>query len=256
MVAIWIAGFARPRPRGAVWGWLVVAGILNAIGYSLVYVGEESVSGGLAAVLFGTEPLVVALLVTITRTERVSHSQIAGGLVALVGVVLIFAERVVLDSEQALGIALIACAVPVSGLYGVIVKKHTASVHPLASAMVFMVATAAALWVIVLVHGWEPLPWPPPRNSSLALLYLAVFGSVIAFTAYFYCLQQLSLMSSTMLVFMLPLIALAVDAMWEERFQMTTGTYVGVATVLLGMAIGLRLWLLAPTRAAQEGAGR
>ena len=250
MVAIWAAGFARPRPRGPVWGWLVLAGILNAVGYSLVYVGEESVSGGVAAVLFGTEPLVVALLVTITRTERVHYSQIAGGVVALVGVLLIFAERVVLESEQALGIALIACAVPVSALYGLIVKRHTADVHPLASAMVFMIATAVALWAIVLLHGWEPLPWPPPVNPSLALLYLAVFGSVIAFTAYFYCLQQLSLMSSTMLVFVLPVIALAVDVMWEDRFRMTTDTYLGVAIVLLGVAIALRLWVLVPARTA------
>lgn len=43
---------AQPWPRGRTWGWLVLAGLCNATGYALVYLGEERVSGAVAAVLY------------------------------------------------------------------------------------------------------------------------------------------------------------------------------------------------------------
>ncbi|HEX5059897.1 MAG TPA: EamA family transporter, partial [Kofleriaceae bacterium] len=72
VVLLPIAVRARPWPRGSAWLYLVLAGVLDAAAYTLVYIGEERVSGGLAAVVYGTQPLILALLLQVFRIENLS----------------------------------------------------------------------------------------------------------------------------------------------------------------------------------------
>ena len=242
LVPLAVAGLARPGPRDRrQLLWLVVAGLLNALGYGLVYSGEEHVSGALAAVLFGTEPLAVALMVTVTRTEHVHRYDLLGALIALCGVGVIFWDRLDVSRDQAAGVGLILLAVVVSGAYAVIIKREASGMHPLASAAVFLTVTTVALWAFVLARGWQPLPWPPPVKPTIALLYLAIFGSVIAFATYFYLLSRINLMASASLVFVLPIIALFVDAIWEDDVVLAGRTYLGIAITMAGVLVSV--WL-------------
>jgi drug/metabolite transporter (DMT)-like permease len=70
--ALYASGRGRPGPKGPrqLWG-LAACGVLCAVGYALVYLGEESISGGLAAVLYGTFPPWTALFATAGGVERV-----------------------------------------------------------------------------------------------------------------------------------------------------------------------------------------
>jgi len=230
----------RPMPRGrAQWRWLIAAGLLNAIGYSLVYLGEERISGGLAAVLFGTEPLIIALLVTLTRTESVHRADVVGAIVSIVGIGVIFWDRLDVSARQAAGIALVSVAVVVSAVYSLIVKRQASDVHPLATSGVFLSVTAVALWVAAPFAGPVSIPWPPPRDATIALVYLGFFGSVVAFATFFYLLKRVSLMASMTLVFILPIIALVVDWLWEDDVVMVGRTYVGVSITLSGVLVSL-----------------
>jgi hypothetical protein len=75
LAPIVIAMRLGPWPRGRrAWAWIVVAGVLDAVSYALVYLGEERVPGGLAAVLFATQPLMLAALLTVTRAEPVRRT--------------------------------------------------------------------------------------------------------------------------------------------------------------------------------------
>jgi drug/metabolite transporter (DMT)-like permease len=68
VILIPLALRSRPWPKGAQWGWLVLAGVLDAVGYMLVYFGEERVPGAVAAVLYGTQPLILAVLLPAWRS--------------------------------------------------------------------------------------------------------------------------------------------------------------------------------------------
>jgi drug/metabolite transporter (DMT)-like permease len=242
LAIVWWLGFARPGPqtRRQVL-WLVAAGLLNATGYALVYRAEESVPGAVAAVLFSTIPLFTALMVTVTRTERVSAGQLAGSVLALAGVGLIFSDRLAVSADQAAGIGLILCAVMCSAAYGVIVKREAAPLNPLATVTVFLAVTAAALWILAPLAGPITTPWPPPLEPTLAVVYLGLFGSVLAFASYFYLIKRISLMASTTLVFIQPLIAVVVDALWERDVILAPASYAGMAITLVGVAVTLIL---------------
>jgi drug/metabolite transporter (DMT)-like permease len=237
---IWAAGWSRPGPIGRrAWGWLVAAGLLNFVGYALVYTAEESIPGALGAVIYGTAPLMTAVVAAVAGVERANRGAVLGALVALAGIALIMWERLSVSSSQAMGVAMVLASVLVSSGYNVILKREARGQHPLATNAVFLGTTAVAMSVLALARH-EAIPWPPPLGPSLAVLYLAVVGSVVAFASYFYLLQRVRLQTSTTLVLWPPIVALGVDAIWEAQ-KIAPFTYVGVAVTMLG--VGMNLYL-------------
>ncbi|MBK9033110.1 MAG: EamA family transporter [Myxococcales bacterium] len=243
-----LAWTARPWPRKAQWPWLVVAGVLNAVGYALIYLGERDVPGGLAAVLSGTQPLVIAALLLLTRMETVRPSDVIGALIALAGVAIIFADQLAVSTGQAVGVLLVIGSVIVSVLYTVVIKRHGGRIHPLASTTVFVVVTAACLWIATLASGHQGMPWPLPHKATMALVYLAVAGTAVGFAAYFWLLERVSLLAANVLGFVIPVIALAVDALFEAEVQLGPRAYLGVAVILAAVMVAQRR--PAPTPAA------
>lgn len=217
--------------------WLCTAGLLNGANYALVYVGEETVPGGLAAVLFGTLPLMTGIIALWTRTERVTPAHIVGAVISLVGVAVVFWDGMQVSEQQAFGILLIMGGVLVSTLYSVVLKRETAQIHPLRATSWFLWVTTFFLWATAAIAGETSVPWPPPLRPTLALLYLAIFGSVFTFACYLYLLQRVTLMTTTTLVFIQPLIALVVDALWEEGGGIGPRGLFGAGLTLLGVFV-------------------
>lgn len=234
-----IAARVRPWPRGRTWGWLVLAGVLDASAYLLVYLGEERIAGGLAAVLYGTQPLILALLLTVARIERITRRHLAGAVLSLAGVGVLFFDRLDVSARQAAGVVMVIGSVVAATTYSMIMKRHAQRVHGIAATSVFLAVTALVLGSVALIVG-EPIPWPPPAAPTLALGYLAVVGTVVAFLVYFWLLGRTGLLVTSTLVFVFPLVALLTDALFERELSLTARSYLGVAITLAGLAVSLR----------------
>jgi drug/metabolite transporter (DMT)-like permease len=233
-----LAARTRPWPRGRTWGWLVLAGLLDAAGYLMVYLGEERVPGAVAAVVFGTLPLVQAVLLAGTRIERLERRHLIGALVSLAGVVVLFLDRLDVSPRQAVGVCLVLGSVVATTIYTAIMKRKASGLSNLVVTAIFLAVTAVGVGAVALASG-QSLPWPPPPGPTIALLYLAVVGSVVAFLTYFWLLDQTSLQISSTLVFVYPLIALVVDALFEREISLGARAYLGAAITLCGLAVSL-----------------
>lgn len=233
-----LAARARAWPRGRVWGWLVVAGVLDACGYLLVYLGEERVSGAVGAVLYGTQPLILAVLLTATRIERLRRSHIVGAVISLVGVAVLFLDRLDVSARQAVGVAMVIGSVVISTIYSMIMKRKAGGLNNLVATTIFLTVTAIVLGAVALAVG-DAVPWPPPVRATLALLYLAVVGSAAVFLCYFWLLERTTLQVSSTLVFVYPLVAIAVDAVFEHELPLGPRAYLGAAITLSGLAMSL-----------------
>lgn len=234
-----IAARARPWPRGRAWAWLVLAGLLDAACYLLVYLGEERVPGAVAAVLYGTQPLILAVLLGATRIERLTRRHLVGSVLSLTGVVVLFLDRLTISAHQAAGVALVIGSVIAATAYSAVMKQKTGALNGLVSTTIFLTITAVVLGGVTLCAG-DSLPWPPPIAPTLALLYLAIIGSVAAFLLYFWLLGKTSLQVTSTLVFVFPLIAIATDALFERDLPLTARAYLGAAITLCGLAVSLR----------------
>lgn len=232
-------GFGRPAPRSRrQLVALALAGVLNGIGYACVYRAEEDLPGGLVAVLFGTHPLFTALAVSATGTERVRPIDVGAALVSLVGMAILFWDRLDVSAQQAIGIAAAIAAVIFSVGYNLVIKREARDLNPLSITAAFLSVASLVLWLPAAAEG-EPIPMPAPLAPTVALLYLALFGSVIAFGCYFYMLKRVSLMSASGLVLIQPVIALLVDALWEEEVRLTARSYAGAAVTFAGVAVAI-----------------
>jgi putative membrane protein PagO len=244
-----LAARARPWPRGRVWGWLIIAGALDAAVYLLVYLGEERVPGAVAAVLYGTQPLILALLLTAIRMEKLTSQHMVGAVVSLCGVIVLFLDRLDISANQGVGVGLVVGSVVVGTLYSMIMKRKAAALNHLVSTTIFVTVTAILLGAVALCAPGAT-PWPPPASPTLALLYLAIVGTVGAFLLYFWLLGKTTLQVTSTLVFVFPLIALVTDALFEREIPLTPRAYLGVAITLGGLAVSLRRNAAARTAAS------
>jgi drug/metabolite transporter (DMT)-like permease len=120
-----------------------------------------------------------------------------------------------------------------------IMKRHGGSIPNVVATAIFLAVTALVLGVIAIGAG-DAVPWPPPAKPTVALAYLAIVGSVIAFLCYFWLLDRTSLIITSTLVFVFPLVALATDAVFEHAIELGPRAYAGAAITLAGLAVSLR----------------
>jgi probable blue pigment (indigoidine) exporter len=238
--SLYALGAGRPGPGSRrQLAAIAACGALGAAGYGLVYAAEQSISGGLACVLYGTFPLFTAILATATRQERVTRGALLGSAVALGGVAVVFADRAQVSRAQGLGVALVLVSVFVSSLYTTLLKRIADEVNPLATTGLFLGTSALILGVVAVLFERRGLPWPPPAGPTMALFYLAVVGSVLVFAAYFFLLKRVTLMTISTLVLVEPIIALVVDAVGERDVVLGRRSYVGMAVTLAGVSISV-----------------
>lgn len=229
---------AFSRLNGKQIAWLIAAGMLNGTAVGLVYWGEKTISGGLAAVLTATAPIMAAALAIFTRTEKISVRTIGGFCLALAGIAVIFGERLSVSPDHLLSMAAILGSAFLFTCVNLTMKVKAEGIHPIQSSLVFFIAMAIAYWMFTPCEAAD-IPWPPPAVPSVALGYLAFGCSVIAFPAFCFLLRHASLMLCSTLAFVHPVIALLTDAALETTCVLTSSAYIGIGIVLAGVLISM-----------------
>lgn len=186
----------------AMYGWLRLRGVkpptrrqwrnagitgvlLLLFGNGLVCLAEQSVTSGVAAVAIASEPLFVALVLLGYR-ERPSRNETVGLVVGFVGVIVLNSGGAMRAAPWAAAALLLATA---AWAFGSIWSRHQDMPEGPMNVAAQMLCAAPALALTAWLTG-ERLPAHPPIASILAIAYLAVFGSIIAFTAYLFLVKH------------------------------------------------------------------
>lgn len=229
-----------PKPSKAEIVWLIISGFFNGLYQCFIYASEQTISGGLASVIMATSPIMLAVIVIFTGFEKVRKQTLIGFLVCLCGVALVCHDRLHTASDQLIGIGLALCAALFTGLSNLTLKGRGTGVHPLASASIFLTATAVPVCLATFIMGEKPVLEPFPVLPSIAVLYMTLTSSVIAFTVFLYIIRHMSLMAITTMQFILPIVALIVDLFLEKRVSLSVQSWAGILIVLCGVVYSLR----------------
>lgn len=224
--------------------WLVwiTNGLLTfCLSYSILYWAEQWVPSGLAAVLFATFPLLVALLAHVFLPgERLTWLSGLGILIGFAGVAVIFSEdfRTLLGPQVAFAAAVLLLCPLCSALGSVAVKKWGGGIHPLSTAAVPMLLCGLTVGPIAWwAESDRPLIFNVP--STLALLYLALVGSALPFTLYFWLLKRLPATQISLINYAVPVVAVLVGHfVLDEPVTLRVG--LGAALVIAGTAVAVR----------------
>ncbi|MGK5737754.1 EamA family transporter [Micromonospora sp. URMC 103] len=220
----------------------LVGVLLLAGGNGLVVLAESgppgvAVPSGIAALLVATVPLLVVLLRSATG-DRPRFWTFAGVTVGFLGLVLL-----VLPTGG-------ADAVPLAGALTVVVGAACWSIgsflsgrirmpgNPFVATVYEMLAGAAALAVVAVGRG-ELRGFSPAQVSArswLALGYLMVAGSLVAFTAYVWLLQHAPISLVSTYAYVNPAVAVALGAVLAAE-PVTSQVLLGGAVIVAGVAL-------------------
>jgi len=216
---------------------VTVVGCLNfGLSYGCVYWSELTVSSGLASVLFSVYPFFVALLAHFWfHMETLNWKKMLGILAGFAGMVVIYADQIQTSRNSLWGMLAVLIATFASSISLLYLKKYGRELPTLVLNFYSMLLGAALLLMGALIsERGEPIRWSL-KNVS-AIFYLAFFGSVVAFTMYFYLLKHLQATQMSFVSLIYPVLALVLGA-WILDERLNAKIVLGAAMVLGGIFI-------------------
>jgi drug/metabolite transporter (DMT)-like permease len=219
-----------PAPTGAQWKNLAVMGLmLLLLGNGFVVLAEQSVSSGLAAVAVASVPLWMGLFGAMFG-QRPSRVEWLGIAIGFAGVVWLNAGSSLSASTAGLVLLLVA---PVGWAFGSVWSRGRDLPSPFMAAAGQMLCGSVMLIVVGLLRG-ESFDAVPTLHGTLALLYLAVFGSIIAFSTYVWLLHHVRPALVSSYAYVNPAIAVALGA-WLAGERFTAHDLGAMAVILAGV---------------------
>lgn len=183
---------------------------LIGLGNGLVTFSEQWLPSGLTALLITTVPMLIVLIETlILKKVDFNKSILIGVLIGFGGILLIFGNNLALlfETEYLFGIIAIGGGVTAWAIGTVYSKHRKVDVHPLANAATQMLIGGTFQIVVGLLTG-EAERFTFTQTGVLAFVYLAIFGSFIAYGSYIYAIEHLPISFVTTYAYVNPVIAL------------------------------------------------
>ena len=250
LLAAWCAASGRPLAfsvRDHV--WIAAEGVsMFGLAYVFVYRAQQHVASGPLAVLFATIVFANIAGAGIFFRERVGASAIAGAVLGVGGVALLFLPEFTslhADSDTAKGIAFgLGSVLLASGGNMVAVRNDKAGLPLLpvvAWGMGYGAATAAAA-AAVSGAAWT---FDARAPYVASLLYLAFFGSILAFGTYLTLVMRIGAAPAAYVSVAIPVVAMAISTVFEG-YRWTLPAAAGIALAIAGNV--LVLWRRRATR--------
>jgi len=205
------------------------------IPFGLVYWGEQFVPSGLASVLFAVNPFFVAIFsYYFIASEKVGAHKIIGIVLGFAGLLVIFSENLIGDIPIYLPgmLAVVISAIMQGGLQ-VTIKKYGGNLHPLSMNLVPMIIAGVIMTLIG--YFFEDMSKVEFTSSGyLSVAYLALFGSLVTFTSYYWLLKRVSVIVLSLIAFITPIIALILGWIFLSE-ELSARHLIGSFLVLLGV---------------------
>jgi drug/metabolite transporter (DMT)-like permease len=219
----------------------VLVGLLLPGANAVVTLAEQEVPSSVAALLIASVPLWVLLMRRGTG-ERVSRAGIVAVLVGFAGVALLLRPGEATGDATVLGLVacVIAAAMWASGSFAS--PRLRLPADPLVSTGWQMLLGGLAIVAVGLALGEAPEVDPQAfsTRSVLALAYLVVFGSWVAYTAYAWLLQNAPISRVSTYAYVNPVVAIILGFLILDEV-VTPVTLVGAAIIVVSVALVVRI---------------
>lgn len=224
---------------------------LFCLNFLCFYTASQWITSGLIAVVFSTATLWNALNGRLWFGQAMAPNVMAGGALGLCGLGLLFAPELAqtpsLETLWGIGLCVLGTlCFSFGNMLSSLLQRS--GLRPLTSNAWGMLYGTLALSLYALVSGTPfSIAWTPAYLGSL--LYLAVPGSVIGFTAYLTLVGRMGADKAAYSTVLFPLVALNISA-WVEGYVWTLPALAGLALVMLGNVLVFRKPARAPIEPA------
>jgi drug/metabolite transporter (DMT)-like permease len=242
-----------PRARED-WALALQLGLtMFAIPFALIYYAEQTVPSGLAAVLFAAHAIFVALLAHfVLHDEPLTTARVLGIAVCLAGLIIVFHDRMH-GAGSWQGEAALVLTAAIQSTSSIAIRRARGRVPA-----VTLSCIGAGVGAVVLLGAsaalGEPLLERMTPKGAASILYLAIFGSVIAFTLTIRLIEILGANRLAMTVYITPVAALVWGWMILGE-KLGPGVGLGAACIVGGVRLAGRAPGPAAATASPSSAG-
>ena len=216
------------------WLWFASIGFINlVIPFFLIAYGVQKVQSNLAAILMATTPLSATILAHFfTENEKFSWFKSVGILIGFSGIVFLFSDKVLINKENifyALAILLGSTCYVIGGILTLKISKKKNE----------NVTASILIWGSIIVFPISMLfeqPWnlSPSLDSMIALLYLGVFPTGVAWLLRFHILKNNGVVFQSQVAFLIPIFGVILGYIFLNEL-ITSKVIVSLLLVILGI---------------------
>jgi drug/metabolite transporter (DMT)-like permease len=219
--------------------FLAVQGVtLFGLGYIMSYLATSYLTSGLVAVIFSTILMWNILNLRLFMGQPVAWRAFSGGVLGLAGICTVFWHDLAAftATRGLIGLIIALLGAYLASIGNVVGSRNAKSGVPVTQANVFSMAYGAALCLVIHfgVGGELTIDWTFGYLGPM--LYLTIFGSVVAFGCYMLLIGRIGADYAAYVMLLMPVVALLLSTFFEE-YQWSTSAVFGVMIVLLGNLI-------------------
>ncbi|HET7685221.1 MAG TPA: EamA family transporter [Candidatus Limnocylindria bacterium] len=243
---VWTYGRLRrtdgERPTLAHWRSAAIIGTLLLLGGNgFVVLAEQPnmLSSGIAAVLVATVPIWLNLFDAILHRRRPSLLVLGGVAAGFVGVLILLLPTGGLSEVHPGGVALVMFATVSWAIGSLYQRRAPLPRNPQLGVGMEMAAGGAALLIVATLTG-EPGRTDVATFSTesiVALVYLIVFGSLVAFSAYIWLLNNAPVATAATYAYVNPIVAVGLGALLRSE-PLTPRTLLATA-IIIGAVVAM-----------------
>ena len=217
----------------------IPAVLMLVIANGFTTIAEQTLPSGLTSIMSALSPLIIFLMSIVFGLQKPNFKGFIGVIIGFLGVVFIFRDGLgdILDPNYKTGIFFLSIGI-LGWAYGNIFSKQNTHKTQNITLNLFYQFTIASLIQIVLAFVFSPeinfSTWSV--RSLWAVLYLAIFGSVIAFFCYHYALKRVTVVQLSVLNYINTIIAVFLGWLFLDEV-ITSNFIVATALIILGVFI-------------------
>jgi drug/metabolite transporter (DMT)-like permease len=222
--------------------WFAALGLLLfCLNYVFAYRAQEYITSAMAAILFSTMVWINILLARIVLGARTTRRALVGAFLGMVGIVVLFAPRiesVAFDDEVFLGAAIGLAGAFVASCGNIVSQLAQNRSLPVVATNTWGMFYGALLTTLISLGSGHEFNFDARFTYITSLVYLSVFGSVIAFGAYLTLLGRIGAHKAGYAAVMFPVVALVLSILFEG-LRLDATIIAGMLLVLLGNTLVL-----------------
>jgi drug/metabolite transporter (DMT)-like permease len=227
-----------PLPKGKEWIPIIVLSFLNFMisnGLSTLAL-QYKISAGLGAIIGAIFPLWLVVIGLFISKTKMPVMAITGLILGFGGVCIIFYDHLneFLDPKFQIGILLSVIATWTWAIATLYTKRQAVNFNPYYGLGLQMIISGVVLYSVSSVTGRAVALSAIPWQSWMAIAYLVIFGSLIAFVCYLYALQNLPTEQASIYAYINPIVAVVLGSIVFDE-KLTIYLAIGGIVTLLGV---------------------
>lgn len=217
--------------------------ILFGFNYWLVYLAETSMSSGVVAIIFSLSIFANIFFNYFLLKGKLRPEVLGGAVLGILGTVLIYSHELNSAEELNLGFqALMFCfgSIILASLGNILSKFNQSKKLPVLQTNAFSMTYGSLAMMLMVPLSGKSFSFEPTLPYVLSLFYLAVFGSIVAFTVYLKLVGDIGPDRAGYATLLTPVIALVISSFFEN-YKWTLVALSGILLLFAGNAIALKL---------------